>query len=875
MNTEMKTDRQDRLTAAASLQLALDYIAKHPTRYLHPLHAGTKIAILTDYKVRASNDPAQLTKWAQKHPGCNWALGLGKSGIQPVDIDTKAGKVGAQTFADLEKTYGKFPPTEEVETPTGGRHLYYLGEHVFALGKSGFGEDIDSPQYVLIPGCKLDSTDGDYKRIDNGHEIQPAPAWFYGPEILGKAKERKENRIADVGELAVKELDTEYHVNLAIDFLSRDAEPAVSEKGGNNQTWKIAAQLRGRGISQLKAEELMAEFYNVRCEPPWEPHDLNKIIANAYQYATQERIGEKTAEAEFSTDNIDDEVAAIETKGTPEEIEAEVAERQRDADLGIKPMKPSQRTKVLWVESNLPRSLHDAMAALKRDTANGQVFQRGPDIVRINKNLKPEELTAEANRIERKRGSLVVREVDANFMFLRLSQAAAFYMVEKKMGRPKKAEEGAQPEAKEKPTYRAIGCPPDLVRAMMAAETLWDFDWLEGIIEAPTMDLGGTVLDKPGYDKASGLYYDPRNVPAMPKVKELPTAEDALAALAVIHDVLDEFAFEQDGGVSHSVAVSAILAACVRRVLPICPVILIDAPKQSNGKTLLADLIATIPTCRGAGATQWPNELAEQRKTITSILMAGDLVVNFDNVTASIGGPAICAVTTAQASYKDRILGRTEMAELPTGTLWLFTGNNMTVKDDMASRAVRIRLDAKCENPKDRVFKRKDLLGYVRERRGLLIHAALTIMKAYIVAGRPLVDVNGKSFTVPGRFNAFGEVVAAPLVWLGQPDPLKSQEGVVEDDPVREAQQTILGLWKEHHGFNKWLTAKELGGDFGVLKDAINAIEAGGSSQNATASKLKTFEGSIIDNMMIVSRPAKPNRPKAWRLVDCDLLFLE
>jgi putative DNA primase/helicase len=344
--------------------------------------------------------------------------------------------------------------------------------------------------------------------------------------------------------------------------------------------------------------------------------------------------------------------------------------------------------------------------------------------------------------------------------------------------------------------------------------------------------------------------------------------------------VLDEFGFDRDGGVSKSTTVSAILAACVRRVLPMCPAFLIDAPKQSNGKTLLADLIATVPTDRGAGATQWPNELAEQRKTITSILTAGDLVVNFDNVTASIGGPAICGVMTAQASFKDRQLGKTLMLELPTNSLWIFTGNNMTVKDDMASRVLRIRLDAKVENPRLRTFKRKDLLAYVRERRGLLIHAALTILKAYNVAGRPLVDINGKAFKVPSRFNVFGDWIVASLVWLGQPDPLQSQESIVEDDPVRETQQTILALWRDLHGFDRWVTAKELRRVWGEekkesLADAIDEIEAGGTSQNATASKLKTFEGSIINDMKLVSRPAKPNRPKAWRLVDCRFDFLD
>jgi putative DNA primase/helicase len=419
---------------------------------------------------------------------------------------------------------------------------------------------------------------------------------------------------------------------------------------------------------------------------------------------------------------------------------------------------------------------------------------------------------------------------------------------------------------------REVGVPKDLVRAIMAAETKWIFDPLEGIIEAPTIQLDGSILDKPGYDRATGLYYDPRNMPTVRPFAEKPTPGDAVASLAVIDDLLNEFAFADDEGAaegeSKSAAIAAILAAGIRRVLPMCPAFLIDAPGQSNGKTLLADLIATIWTGRGAGATQWASDSAEQRKVITSILVAGDLVVNFDNVTAAIGGPAICGVMTAQEHFKDRLLGSTKMLDLPTCVVWIFTGNNMTVRDDMATRVLRIRLDARCERPDLRTFKRKDLLGYVREQRGALVHAALTILRAYIAAGKPMVSISGQAFEVSGRFNEFSYLVAATLVWLDRPDPLASQQAVVADDPVRDARQTIMREWEAAYGFDEWITAKRLKDDNGnEVSKALDDIEIGGSSPNAIASKLKTFENVIIEGSKLVRRPAKSNKPTAWRLV--------
>ena len=429
-------------------------------------------------------------------------------------------------------------------------------------------------------------------------------------------------------------------------------------------------------------------------------------------------------------------------------------------------------------------------------------------------------------------------------------------------------------ESKIKDGYREIGVPKDLVRAIMAAETSWIFDPLEAIIEAPTMSLDGTILDKPGYDLATGLYYDPRNMPTVPKFVAKPTADNALAALDVLDDVLDEFAFADDEGgegESKSTAIAAIIATGIRRVLPMAPAILIDAPGQSNGKTLLADLIAKIWTGRGAGATQWAGDSAEQRKVITSILVAGDLVVNFDNVTAPIGGPAICSVMTAQENFKDRQLGSTKMLELPTCVMWIFTGNNMTVRDDMSTRVLRILLDAQMERPDLRTFRRSDLLAYVGERRGALVHAALTILRAYIIAGKPLVSISGKPFKVSGRFNEFSNIVAAALVWLDRADPLGSQRAVVADDPVRETRQTVLHAWQAAYG-DRWLTAREIMEDDGPtpvgdkVRAALGEIDVGGTSHGALAVKLKSFERLIIDGLKLVRRPAKKNTPTAWQL---------
>ena len=66
----------------------------------------------------------------------------------------------------------------------------------------------------------------------------------------------------------------------------------------------------------------------------------------------------------------------------------------------------------------------------------------------------------------------------------------------------------------------------------------------------------------------------------------------------------------------------------------------------------------------------------------------------------------------------------------------LATGNNLRVAADMTRRVIKCRLDAGVEQPEKRAFK-FDCVQEAREHRGALVAAALTILRAFVVAGRP------------------------------------------------------------------------------------------------------------------------------------------
>jgi len=110
---------------------------------------------------------------------------------------------------------------------------------------------------------------------------------------------KTKSRITDAGEVVI-ELDQQSNIDLAVDFLQNDAEPSIQGSGGDFNLYKAAAYLKDIGISQQLGAELLNEYFNPRCEPPWDMDDLEKKMAGAYTYTNLSKVGGKTAEADFA-----------------------------------------------------------------------------------------------------------------------------------------------------------------------------------------------------------------------------------------------------------------------------------------------------------------------------------------------------------------------------------------------------------------------------------------------------------------------------------------------------------------------------------------------------------------------------------------------
>lgn len=314
----------------------------------------------------------------------------------------------------------------------------------------------------------------------------------------------------------------------------------------------------------------------------------------------------------------------------------------------------------------------------------------------------------------------------------------------------------------------------------------WRLPVLSGLLDAPTLRADGSILSAHGYDSATGLLLD-TSVRRFAQVPDEPSRAEACAALDLLASLLVNFPFV--GGVDRSVALSSVLTACIRRSLPTAPLHAFDAPVAGSGKSKLVDIATLIATGRVAAVIAQGQKEEELEKRLGALMLAGEQVVAIDNCEAPLGGDFLCQMLT-QTSLRMRILGKSEVPELPTTALVTATGNNLTLIGDMTRRAILCRLDPRCERPELRRFN-SDPVILLQESREPYLVAALTVLRAFHVAGRP------RQANPLGSFEAWSDWVRGALIWLGEADPVDSMEEIRADDPKIEAVTAVVTQWWE------------------------------------------------------------------------------
>ncbi|WP_017585507.1 hypothetical protein [Nocardiopsis ganjiahuensis] len=319
---------------------------------------------------------------------------------------------------------------------------------------------------------------------------------------------------------------------------------------------------------------------------------------------------------------------------------------------------------------------------------------------------------------------------------------------------------------------------------------------LAGVVGAPVMRPDGTVLQDPGYDDATRLYYAP--VRDLARVPHLPSGADVDRARTFVLDhVLADFPWADGGSRANFVALmmTPLLRPFVGGLAPLGAV---SASAPGSGKTLLTDIPSKL---FGATSRPWVQDDAELRKSITATLKtSSDPVVVFDNVGEfdSVDQPTLAKLLTS-AAWSDRELGSSNQIGVPNDRSWWVTGNNLSFGGDMPSRTVLVVLDPRVPNPDLRTgFTIPDLGEWLEDSTNLaeLLHHLLVLARAWVVAGAPSSDRSMRNF------RRWARSMAGFTEWMGVPGFMANADQLAAHDEEGAQWHAFLATWYSKYTTN-------------------------------------------------------------------------
>lgn len=347
--------------------------------------------------------------------------------------------------------------------------------------------------------------------------------------------------------------------------------------------------------------------------------------------------------------------------------------------------------------------------------------------------------------------------------------------------------------------------PPTQVLKDILAMVAWPgIPALQGVIQAPVVKPNGDILDKPGYDPETHLYYLPSPDLKIPPIPLLPDDEDLKKAKSLLNEVIIDFPFTAKADVTNMLAL--MLTPFIRpAILGPVPMAVISAPQAGSGKTLLGEVCGLISTGHTPTMLQYSLSEEETRKKITAALLQGELIIEFDNVRGKVDSGALASALTS-TEWGDRILGRSENVRFPQKATWIANGNNIQIGDEFLRRSYPINLTpAESRHWAHYDFVHAPLSAWVLENRGNLIWAILVLVRYWTLAGKPKFE--GIAL---GNFTEWVEIAGGILISAGFTQFLGNLDEMYEVQADEEAQwESWLGFLPDIFG-NNWFTTDEL-----------------------------------------------------------------
>jgi hypothetical protein len=330
-----------------------------------------------------------------------------------------------------------------------------------------------------------------------------------------------------------------------------------------------------------------------------------------------------------------------------------------------------------------------------------------------------------------------------------------------------------------------IDCPEAVAKTYLERVGLWRLPKLTALSSCPLLLRDGRIVERPGFDAATGILFDPQGM-VFPLAPAKPSKDDARLALADINALFREFPCVDDR--ARSVLLSALLTSVSRLAYDFAPLFGFDAPVAGTGKSKLVDCCSVLVNGHECPVISQGDDDTEFEKRLGAELLEGSRMISIDNCDLSLGGPLLCQTAT-QHFIKVRVLGFSKSVLIVNSALLFATGNNLKLYGDMLRRGLICRLDAGEERPELRTFEQEDPVRVLKRERGRYALAALTVLRAYIVAGQPIRR------QPLGGFEGWSELVRNALIWLDEADPVDTIESARAEDPERQHLEAVVTQW--------------------------------------------------------------------------------
>lgn len=748
----------------------------------------------------ATREERTLLRWWTGWAVANVGLATGAtSGLLVLDVD---GEKGEASLAALVARHGALPVTAEVRTRK-GRHIYFL--HVpglknrAAILSKDSGLDIRTDGgYVVAPGSVV----GGHTYALADRPVAAAPSWLVA---LFPKKAEPKPRAAAAPRQAPKPADphgfTRYGLK-AFELELNRLRQAV--EGTRNDTLNAVAfnlgQLQAGGEIPDVAENLVSEAVAIGLGDA----ESRKTVGSAYRAGMQKpRSAPPRGDAPRTQPGTATAVGLAE--GAPVASHLRVLPRET-APAQRNLTGPEDRDQGAPADDAGPPPV-DTRDAGGPDEPDRPEIHIGPELMVMNDAAQKALLTCspitlyhhaqrlaeirsasgnEHEWIQRLAGAPVIADVQPARLAEILSVSAKWL----------KWNERKKDWVHAKPANESV--------AGLLARAGYGFPPLGGIVTSPYLRPDGTACTTPGYDRATGVFFEPGTTTFLPCL-EKPTRKDAEEAFHELREPFGDFPFKASEDLAATIAalLSLLARPAIAGPVPLFPV---RANTPGTGKGLLVETVVRIASGREAPAFPAAHDDTEWSKRILSIVLAGLPVVLIDNVGEVLGSDALALALTS-SNFSDRVLGESRSASAPMRTVWFSTGNNTKFVRDMGRRVVPIDLFTELEKPEARDgFKHRDLIGYVTAERPRLVRAGLTMLQAFCRAGRP---TTGKPPL--GSYPAWDDVVRACVLWVSGIDPCATRDRLAGDGDGDDAViRSLYGMIREAVGASQTFDVHEL-----------------------------------------------------------------